>query len=619
MHITQSPEDDATASTGRIFLFPSSLDDEIHASQAARYHIDSGNRSTQTSFRQLYDAPPFRNTHWIPQHLERFARKLPGSAVANVEALLRDNTLFPLFEVFGNATLALSGQTIPVEQQIRHMPKRIVGESGEISLCFDCLRNDRDEHGTPYIHRAHQTPGVDVCWKHGSRLLNRCPFCRCPFERTDAADFVLAPWRPCSCCGQYLPDASFWRAKTEDKEVALDFARFSHDLLSSPTRPLSGALLVRIYKHRLAEQGLTRKTQVDWKSTTAALEAHFGIDFLARIDIAYRNGLDVPWFRLVSECSVFDAPIGRHLLLAHFLFGRADHFWRAVETLPPETTMKARSLPTVSMATKGHSIDDVAMDSASPPNVRLSSGDASLAPEKRKIVKLLGSHPEWSVDDLWRHHSGPMRQLFRKNSDALTWLSEYFTNKASSSKPLPARHQATSAEDAMWAEKIHEAARTEFISTNLPTKATRNYLMRKAGWKSRSPPDHLKFPLARQTLEALAESQWHYYARRILWAKLSVGAAATAPSSVIIPSGLEHHRGKDLLTYFSGIPVLRPLEPGTVMAILNEHRISKDWAGLPPNPKYYTPGRNYVPQYCDQRPGSSPQEQPAQQKHDWSA
>lgn len=612
MHTAQRPEDDAAPSTGRIFLFPLSLDDEIHASQAARYHVDSGNRNTQISFRQLYDAPPFRNTHWIPRHLERFARKLPGSEVANVEALLHDNTLFPLFETFGNASLALSDQAIPVEQQIRNMPKRIVGESGEISLCFDCLRSDLDEHGTPYIHRAHQTPGVDVCWKHGSRLLTRCPFCRCPFERTDAADLVLAPWIPCSYCGQYLPDASFWRAETEDKKVVLDFAQFAHYLLSSPTRPLSGALLARIYKHRLTDLGLTRKSQVDWKSTTAALEEHFGTDFLARIDIAYRNGRDAPWLRLISECSVFDAPIGRHLLLAHFLFGQADRFWQAVEPLPPEITAPARPLATVSVVTLGVGTDDAVMGSPSPLYVSPTTDDASLAPEKRKIFKLLESHPEWSIDDLWRNHPGLMRQLFRKSSDALAWLSKCLSNKTLSSRPLPPTHQAASAVDAKCAEKLKEAARAEFISTNLPTKATRNYLMRKAGWKSPSPPDHLKYPLAHQTLETLAESQWHYYARRILWAKLTVGSAATAPSSIIIPSGLEHHRGKDLLAYFSDVSVLRPLEPGTIMAILDECGIAKDWTGLSPNSKYYVPGRNYIPQYRSQRTGLATQEQAAQ-------
>jgi hypothetical protein len=81
------------------------------------------------------------------------------------------------------------------------------------------------------------------------------------------------------------------------------------------------------------------------------------------------------------------------------------------------------------------------------------------------------------------------------------------------------------ADDARWVEKFKDAARTEFISTKFPTKVTRNYLMRIAGWNGSLPPDYLKYPLARQTLEGVAESQWHYYARRILWAKLTVVSA----------------------------------------------------------------------------------------------
>lgn len=598
MHIAQSPEDNAASRMDRIFLFPTSLDDEIHASQAARYHVDSGNRGTETSFNQLYDAPPFRNTHWIPHHLERFAGKLPGSPGSNLEALLRANTLFPLFEIFGNATLNLSDDAIPVELQIRNLPKRIVGQSGKIKLCFDCLCSDLKEHGTPYIHRSHQIPGVDSCWKHGTRLLSCCPFCHCPFEKTDVVDFVLAPWEACNSCRQHLIDASFWRSEKEDNEIALDFARFTHDLLTTPTRPLSGSTLVKLYRHRIAQLDLFRKSQIDWKCTIAALNEHFGSNFLAQNDLALRKSQRTPWVRLTSESSVFDAPIGRHLLFAHFLFGQADRFWEAVDTIPTEITAPPRRR---SAATQESNIGANKATVGSPCASDTSEycTDTSLSSEKRNIDELLVLHPEWSIDDLWLEQPGKMRQLFRKDSNALAWLSERMNAKEWSSRRLQRPLiQAASSDDATWIEKFQEAARNEFFSTNFPTKATRNYLMQKAGWKGPTPPSHLKYPGTRQTLEALAESKWHYYARRILWAKLTKRPNATAaPSSIIIPAKLEHHRGKDLVVYFSDVPMSISFEPRTIMAILDDRGITKDWEGLPPNPQYYVPGRDYTPQY----------------------
>jgi hypothetical protein len=139
------PIDDASngSPNARIYLFPRSYPDELHASQAARYHEDSGNSSSRHSYQELYDSNPFRTTYLIPLHLERFAAKLPGSLTGNIEELLRQNTLFPLFETFGNARLNLTHDAIPIASQIVNMPKRIVGESGETHLCTDCLQSDR--------------------------------------------------------------------------------------------------------------------------------------------------------------------------------------------------------------------------------------------------------------------------------------------------------------------------------------------------------------------------------------------------------------------------------------------------------------------------------------------
>lgn len=597
MRSAQKFEGDAAQNTDSIYLFPLSFYDELHASQAARYHVVSGNRNTSTSFQQLYDARPFRNTLWIPQHLERFARKLPGSATANVESLLRSNTLFPLFETFGNVSLALSDTAKPISQQIRNMPKRIVGESGKISLCFDCLRGDLVEHGTPYIHRSHQIPGVDVCWKHGTRLLTNCPLCGCPFERTERPDLVLAPWAPC-LCGQHLPDTNFWAPEIEDNSIARDFSKFARDVLTAPTRPLSGAMLARLYKQRLVELGLKRKGLVDWKSASAAIEEHFGRDFLARIEVAYRKGRITPWFTLVSEYSIFDAHIGRHLLLAHFLFRQADKFWKATSTVPLEITSLEPKRPTISVVAPNIGIDkETAHPSRNSRNPRPIVSDESLTPEKRDITRLLESHQDWRLNDFWREHPGLMRNFLRKNDDALAWLTKSLLPSSSSNTPQRLAEQQVNADDAKWAEIFWEAARAEFISKARPTKATRNYLMRTAKWKARQPPAPQQYPLARQALETLTESNWHYYARRILWAKLTIGVAATAPSSIIIPSGIEHHRGKDLVAYFSDVAVSHPFEPGTIMGILEERGITKAWEGLPPNPKYSFPGRKYVPQY----------------------
>ena len=206
-HLTTESESVEMQSPKQLYLFPLYLPDELHVSQFARYHDGSGNVSARYSYQELYDSAPFRLTHWIPQRLERFAEKLPGSHLKNIEELLRRTTLFPSFETYSNATLNLTDDASSITKQIVNMPKRIVGESGEIHLCMDCLKSDCEEFGQPYIHCSHQIPGVLVCWRHGCRLISNCPSCGCPFERKN--EFVLVPWEPCEGCGLILYDVPF--------------------------------------------------------------------------------------------------------------------------------------------------------------------------------------------------------------------------------------------------------------------------------------------------------------------------------------------------------------------------------------------------------------------------
>jgi hypothetical protein len=112
--------------------------------------------------------------------------------------------------------------------------------------------------------------------------------------------------------------------------------------------------------------------------------------------------------------------------------------------------------------------------------------------------------------------------------------------------------------------------------------------------------------LARNVLDEMSESQWCFYARRILWAKLTLGAGCRAPARITKLSGIEHHRGKDLLAHFAHVSASQPLQEGTIVEILDKFGIDNHWAGLPEKPEYYVPGRNYLPQRDQANPAKVP-------------
>ena len=579
----------SAASGSQIYLFPLIYPDELHVSQASRFHNDSGNISTGISYQQLYESAPFCLTHWIPKYLERFAAKLPGDASQNVEKLLRQTTLFPLFEVYGNARLSLSGDAMPIANQIVSMPKRIVGASGKTYLCVDCLRCDRDEWGQPYIHRAHQIPGVQVCWRHEARLLSCCPNCGCPFERKN--EFILTLWMSCEGCGLSLTEGGFYTPVHDAGASELSYAQFAREMLLSPTASLDAAQLAGIYKSRLIEMGFSRGSMIDRKAIVGALEEHYGKDALARIDSAYRLNKNQHWFSLAGESTVFDAPLPRHLALSHFLFGSTSAFWKFAEKPPKQPRASITSIEIIVMPSTQE------IGSAAIPLTRTQAPSHEFASERNssriRIEEILRQHPDWAMDDLWKSYPGLMKKLLRPNDDGLVWLETLLDNRDSMDSKMPASSMVTlHPDDLKWARNFAGTAVALYNSTDVPKKITRNFLMREAGWNRTNMPGPTRFPLARQQLELLKESDWHFYARRILWAKLHAGAVGASERGVLGASGIEHHQGLLVLEHFSSVQKSRILRLGTIMDILNEYKIPKDWEGPIRDQVFIKPGRN---------------------------
>lgn len=572
-----------------ISLFPLSLPDELHASQASRYHWGSGNISARYSYLEMFDSAPFRLTYWIPQYLERFALNQPGSAISNLEALLRKNTLFPLFETYRNAQLNLMDGAMPISEQISNMPKRIVCESGETHLCKDCLVSDLEEFGLPYIHRSHQIPGVKFCWRHGCRLISSCPNCACPFERSN--EFVLAPWESCDACGFNLVDASFYTPKSEAGDQELSYASFARDMLLSPTKNLSPEKLAFIYKSKLLEMGFSRKSQIDRKAITAALEEHFGTDMLSQIDAAYRHNRNQNWFCLCSTSSVLEAPLPRHLMLTYFLFGSASKFWKFATQASFDNLAEAATTDTCS--SPDIRLNRIEVHPPSKQQIILHELASEDDLRRNRIEKTLRDNPGWTEAELWKTYPGLMKALLQHHDDGFIWLKaliESIRNSGAQGNTPQVTKQHP--EDKEWAKTFAKTAVDLYSSTDKPMKISRNSLMRTAGWKLTNMPSPERFPLARQQLDSLCESDWHFYARRLLWAKLRAGATGASERSVLGASGIEHHQGLLVLNFFSSVPSNRPLRPGTIMDILKEHKVPKDWEGPAHDQIFLRPGRN---------------------------
>ncbi|OZB09978.1 MAG: hypothetical protein B7X61_05505 [Gallionellales bacterium 39-52-133] len=265
--------------------FPAPLPDEAIISQVARYHIQRAHRSEQLTYDELFNAPPFSLTFWVPPFLDRLANKLSGDAEENLGHLLERSTLLPLFRVFGKGIQEEEAGN----QKIGFVaPRRTVGESGTTHICPSCIVEDAEVHGSPYIHLAHQIPGVSACWKHETKTIVRCQYCKCPFEIRKG--LILSPWQGCNC-GRHINGSA--SPVEQASPIEVEFAKFSRDLLEGAVF-IEPELLVKVYKSRILELGFRRGgNQIARAELFSAIQESYGQEQLRKMDSAYCNGRTV--------------------------------------------------------------------------------------------------------------------------------------------------------------------------------------------------------------------------------------------------------------------------------------------------------------------------------------
>jgi hypothetical protein len=173
-------------------FFPASFPDETLYSRVSRYHRFRAERKDENTFVEL-----FRETgHKIefskaaPAALRVLASLIPGQPLILLGDILRENTFVPFLAPL------VTKPTDPFPS----------AEFGCTRACLNCLVQDEELVGSPYLRRSHQLPAVAACWKHGIKLIDACPGCDLSFARP--AKFVSAPMVPCRC-GWYVTSVAF--------------------------------------------------------------------------------------------------------------------------------------------------------------------------------------------------------------------------------------------------------------------------------------------------------------------------------------------------------------------------------------------------------------------------
>lgn len=568
-------------SDAQLPFFPAGFPDETIGSRVSRYHIRRGQPTMYATYKQLFGKLPFSLTGLVQQNLDKLAEKLPGSAQENLLEMQRSSTLLPLFQQFfgpKTATKHADRQGIPLVE----LSRRITGDSRLTHMCAQCLIDDEKEHGCPYIHRAHQIPGVTACWRHSTQLIDCCPSCGCPFAQPN--QLILSAWMGCEC-GYSIADHA-QSGQRAASNVEIEFAQFAQALLAASPRRLSIQQLINIYKDRAIEIGCQwGNSRVNHKMLFGKIEAHFGKELLATIDPAYKAGKTGHWLNIFCAHSAVEAPLTRHLMAAYFLFRDATLF-----------------------LARADAIINTKPELGDPPHV-LNSVPASsdkTEPEKQPEDELLEElvslalRDNYDVQQLWRHYFGSMKRLVKLRPDAGEVIEKRLANAAAKKRQDEARavrlRERSHRIDVEWSQAINKASLALYGENGRPVRVTQNQLLKTAEaltGSCRSYPTEPAFPLTVAALKTHEEGLWHFYARRLLWTLQCLHDPQTPIYKIVVHSKLETYKAKAVLEYFSDFTPCGGGSIQVIKSILRERGIEKGWQGPCPEREFYRAGRAY--------------------------
>lgn len=566
------------------------LPDEALISEVGRFHITNGNRTTTVTYRQLFDCVPFNLHTSIPPHISILAGVIEGDIVSNTQHLLQTKTLFPLYQVFTGLSFQKFSQTRTRNRQNsdespqRHhrvqrdplpVPKRVLGDTTR--LCLECVHEDIRVFGVPYLHLSHQVPGVEVCAKHAVALIYKCPHCECPFNRLK--ELVLSLWKPCRC-KRYLTEFAPTGEKTDDA-IALSYSKFSAEVLAAGLGTIKPNVLIAHYKKRARDLGYAWGTNVNRKRLFGEIEEFYGAAFLSGVDYAYKKRRLTGWFNLLNERYVTEVPLSRHLLFAHFLFRDAGQFAHGVVQISA-TVADDRDEQSKEQTKSGRH----AKSARSPAQ----TNDGRAQELMRELLRTAQSAPDYTLEKLWRTNYGKMKRLAQLNPDAVLQMKNQL-GKLKFKPQLPKKEiLATHPRDEERSAKAGEAARRLYASAEKPCKVSRNQLTKDIQWRP-GPSEALGHPATLQTFKEYCESNWYFYARRMVWAILYHKQAS--PSFIRLASGVEYHRSIELYNFFQTLDPSTALAEGTIVVILEKYGISRQWQGPCPERIFFPSGRGY--------------------------
>jgi hypothetical protein len=229
-----------TYKVSRLPFFPESFVNESLYGRVSRYHLLSPEPNHDKTSQSLFGVSAQEMDFTGAAHfaIKTLAKRLPGQPRIRLGQLLDLNSYIAL--------------VLPVVAEPDwEYPDPKFAES---NVCLNCAAEEFTSKRLPYLVRSHQLPGVSVCWKHGTKLIDTCPHCDEPFRLP--GKFCSVPMVPCQCG---------WRPHVFDSGNHVDvsaqkFAIMAHRVFQRRAYETPASRLVQFFEMHIDHSVFQRKS-----------------------------------------------------------------------------------------------------------------------------------------------------------------------------------------------------------------------------------------------------------------------------------------------------------------------------------------------------------------------
>ncbi|QRM19000.1 hypothetical protein GBK02_06140 [Dechloromonas sp. TW-R-39-2] len=252
----------------------------------------------------------------------RLAALLGKVSLEEPGELLLKHSLWPYFIAFHKVGIAglieIAASTVQARGVLGLNGSQLVAQAWRAKYCPVCAQDQLENHQRTTWIRAHQLPGVAVCFRHGNFLVNsslplgKAGDLRAEIEFPEVASISVASVRD-----SYL-DSGVWSINNPH----LLLAQVSHAVLGSNFRFSDQSKVRLLYGRALHRHGLISGKAIDWSGIELFLRDCYGELLAKQLGGEFKGVGFRKWLGGMIHGTQYPRQSFRHVLLLGALFDR---------------------------------------------------------------------------------------------------------------------------------------------------------------------------------------------------------------------------------------------------------------------------------------------------------